>query len=189
MPIEIELKFRDVDHAAVRGALQALNARPCGRVFERNEVFDDPARSLAARDMLLRLRQSGDQWTLTLKRPVAAQGGETCIKRREEIETRVTDGAAIRETLQALGYDVAFRYEKRRETWRAGSAEVCLDVLPFGDFLEIEGEEAEIEDLARRLGLEPADSTVKTYHALNVERQLAQGVAQPDENFVFPRDG
>jgi adenylate cyclase class 2 len=41
--------------------------------------------------------------------------------------------------LNALGYIRCQVYEKWRETWQLSDATICLDTMPFGRFLEIEG--------------------------------------------------
>ena len=67
-------------------------------------------------------------------------------------------------------------YEKYRETFTIKSACLCLDTMPFGDFLEIEGDKAAIRALAERLSL-PWEhriltnylnifATIKTNHGL-----------------------
>lgn len=48
MSLEIEVKYLDVDHAALRERLETLQAQFIGRWFESNIVFDDAAGSLKA---------------------------------------------------------------------------------------------------------------------------------------------
>jgi adenylate cyclase class 2 len=181
MALEIELKFLNPDFAALRRRLMALGAEPLDRVFERNLVFDDAARSLKSASTLLRLRTERKS-LLTLKRPPERE--QDGVKVFEEIETEVADPLAMQRMLEALGYREAFAYEKLRETWRFGEQLVCLDILPFGRFVEIEGEREALFEAARALGLPPESSSTKTYHQLNLERQTREG-ANPSETFVF----
>jgi adenylate cyclase class 2 len=53
-----------------------------------------------------------------------------------------------------LGYHREQVYEKRRRTYKLGDASLCLDAMPFGDFLEIEGEKADIRRIADGLNLD-----------------------------------
>ncbi len=184
MPREAEVKFLQIDPDAVRASLRESKAGFLGRRFEQNLVFDTPQRSLRQQDILLRLRQDGDA-TLTLKRR-PRHPGPPGVKVKDEIETRVADFEATRTLLQALGYDVAFRYEKIRETWRLYSCTVCLDTLPFGDFLELEaGDRIEdLEQAARALGLDPTQASSATYHELNQDYRRRNALP-PDESFVF----
>jgi adenylate cyclase class 2 len=56
--------------------------------------------------------------------------------------------------LEALGLRVFFTYEKYRETFALEDVEVMLDELPFGTFVEIEGEDlVQISRTAESLGL------------------------------------
>jgi len=186
MSLEIELKYLHVDHAAVRAALIGLDAKRQGRWFEANAVFDDPARGLKASGTLLRLRETSVGSLLTLKR--AAPGHEKATaKVYEELETAVADPAALAAILAGLGYEPALRYEKIREQWEVLGCEVCLDTLPFGDFLEIEGGEAAIASCARALGLPDAAASTATYHELNRRWRESSGLP-PCESFVFDED-
>jgi len=190
MALEIELKFLWADLAAIRKRLVAAGGRCHGWTFERNIVFDTPDRSLRARSMLLRLRRA-DRTSLTLKRKFAGAASEV-VKTLEEIETEVGDADAMRGVLAALGYIQAFCYEKVRATWRLDQATVCLDRLPFGDFVEIEscatGESGdavnELAAVAAQLGLDMAAATSKTYHELHRDYRARHGLPQ-EENFVF----
>ncbi|MBG0777537.1 MAG: class IV adenylate cyclase [Desulfovibrionaceae bacterium] len=184
MPRETELKFVDVDHAAVRGSLQASSAERQDRVFERNAVYDTPDRALRARDVLLRLREAGGRCVLTVKRP--PEGAmEPGVKTWDEREVRVAGFAAMESALAALGYLPAFAYEKVRETWVLDGAVVCLDHLPFGDFVEVEAaDRAAIAACAARLGLSMDAASTATYHDLNRVRRARAGLPR-DENFVF----
>ena len=55
--------------------------------------------------------------------------------------------------LDALGFTRLLVYEKRRHTWPLGPTEVVIDELPFGLFMEIEGEEDEITAAEQTLGI------------------------------------
>jgi len=57
----------------------------------------------------------------------------------------------MRSILERLGFVPVLIYEKRRETWLTNGVEIVLDELPFGLFMEIEGDEAGIDEVERRL--------------------------------------
>ena len=183
MALETEIKLIGVDHAALLEALRKARARRLWRAFEQNLVFDDPARSLAARSVLLRLRDGAGGARLTLKRPVPeAEGSE--FKVYDEIESGVSDFESVRALLEALGYPVAFAYEKVREKWRMGDVFICLDRLPFGEFVELEGPQDDVLACLARLGCEKALRSKETYHALNAADRRARGLPE-QEGFVF----
>jgi adenylate cyclase class 2 len=183
MGLEIEVKYLDADHAAIRRALRNLGAVRLGRWFEANAVYDDAQRSLKARGTLLRLRAKPGAHVLTLKRAAADRQSDTA-KVYEEHETHVSDPAALAAILGGLGYSPALRYEKIREKWTLHGCEICLDTLPFGQFLEIEGDEDGIRACAEALALPASRASTATYHELNRRWREASGLA-PDESFVF----
>ena len=203
MSLEIEVKFLDADHAALRQHLTSLDALCLGRWFESNTVFDDEQRSLKATGTLLRLREKSGRFILTLKRAtdectadmalgssldmapdILPENAELCAKICHEHETDVDDAQSMRAILAGLGYTPALRYEKVREKWTLLGCEVCLDTLPFGDFVEIEGNEEDIRACAKALALPGEKASTATYHDLNRQARRAQG-RQPDESFVF----
>jgi adenylate cyclase class 2 len=183
MALECELKYLEADLADLADRLRLAGAKTSGRYFEANTVFDRPDRSLKRDGILLRLREKQGRAVLTVKRPPEAPA-PSALKIFEEIETGVDDGAAMAGALETLGFAPAFRYEKVREKWRYMDCFICLDRLPFGDFVEIEGDEPQVLACAAQLGLNAACTTKATYHGLNIEYRVAKGL-EPDENFVF----
>jgi len=182
---EIETKFAVTAFAPVREKLEKAGGVRLSRVFEENIVFDTPGRELRRRDVLLRLRRDGEgRVTLKLPSETAAAAG---IKVRRELETRVADPAVMESIFCALGYTPALRYEKVRETWQVGETHVCLDRLPFGRYLEIEGPAVAIAAVAENLGLAMAEAIPLTYHAL-YQAHLAACVLPACDSFVFGPD-
>ena len=161
--LEIEVKFFVPRPDGLRRRIVALGATSDGRVLESNELFDDPCRSLTARGELLRLRQD-TACRLTYKQP--AEGRHDQFKVLREQETVVADARVMRSVFAALGLVPILVYEKWRETFRLGKAHLCLDQMPFGHFLEIEGQRDEIRGLAADLGLPWPRRIVCNYHQL-----------------------
>lgn len=183
MPLECELKYIGVDLDVLDRKLQVVNAKFCGRYFESNLVYDKPGRVLKESGVLLRLREKAGVAVLTVKKPPNEPVSQA-VKVFEEIETGVTDHAAMKSALEAIGFDVAFAYEKVRAKWKYLNCTLCLDMLPYGDFVELEGDEDSIFSCAAELGLNEYETTTKTYHALNIEYRERMGM-EPDESFVF----
>jgi adenylate cyclase class 2 len=183
MALECELKYLEADLDDLAERLGVAGATTSGRYFEANTVFDRLDRSLKRDGILLRLREKRGESVLTVKRP-PERSEPSALKIFEEIETGVDDGKAMAEALETLGFAPAFRYEKIREKWRYMHCVICLDRLPFGDFVEIEGDETQVLACAAELGLNAACTTKATYHGLNIEYRIEKGL-EPDENFVF----
>ena len=137
-PVETEVKLRVEGPIPAREALARAGASLVrSRHFEDNVLFDDGEWGLVGRGELLRLRRTEGVATLTFKGPRRVENG---IKSRPELEVGVLDADALEAILLSLGYRPVFRYQKYRETYHLGRAEVVLDETPIGTFLEIEGD-------------------------------------------------
>jgi adenylate cyclase class 2 len=55
--------------------------------------------------------------------------------------------------LKSLGFKNEQVYEKWRESYVVEDTLLCLDTLPYGDFLEIEGSKESIRQLSSQIGL------------------------------------
>jgi adenylate cyclase class 2 len=162
---EIEAKFFVKNLNRIELRLQELKAQLIQpRIHEINLRFDDANNNLRSSFRVLRLRQD-DKARLTFKGPSEEETGG--ILSRREIEFVVEDFEKARELLEALGYRVVVFYEKFRATYDLSGTHIMLDELPFGQFIEIEGENAKIiHRIADLLGLD-WDAMVKAgYHAL-----------------------
>lgn len=149
---EMEAKFAIRDLAKIERRLRDLGAELAfPRVLETNLRFDTPDFSLSRARQVLRLRQDAGA-VMTFKGP--ARAGEA-VSVRQEIEFQVSDFAAARRLLEALGYEVAVIYEKYRTTYHLDELAITLDEMPFGSFIEIEGPGAEaIQKAAADLDLD-----------------------------------
>jgi adenylate cyclase class 2 len=174
MATEIEKKYRvtEEEAARLRGVLRELGARDEGEVFEVNTLYAGNSIDPGRRALRLR-REGGRRAVLTFKERPDSE--PQAVKRRREIETEVGDADAVAAILEALGYRAALVYEKRRATFRLGGAEVVLDELPFGWFVEIEGEEIDILDAERGLELTTAEHVHETYPELTAMHGLRAG--------------
>ena len=149
-PLEIEVKFSVADVPSLRKQILDLGAISSGRHFEVNVRFDDAARQLRRNGSLLRLRQE-DHTTLTFKSTPDRKDRQ--FKVHKELEVQVSDFNTMEQILHSLGFQRRQVYEKWRETFRLQKTLLCLDQMPFGDYLEIEGSRTAIRDVASRLAL------------------------------------
>jgi adenylate cyclase class 2 len=146
---EVEIKFLIVDIDALTSRLQEGGFRQVTpRTHELNTLYDQPGAKLRRRGALLRLRQYGQQWTLTYKDRSNSTGRH---KSRREIETRLENGEAAGRIIEALGFKSSFSYEKFRSEWTDGKGHVVIDETPIGNYGEIEGPPEWIDSTAERL--------------------------------------
>ncbi len=71
----------------------------------------------------------------------------------EQLEVEVNDFDTMHLILEALGLHHEQVYEKWRETLVLDQTQFCLDSMPYGNFLEIEGQKQDIKNFAAQLGL------------------------------------
>ena len=167
MAIEIEKKYRltPSQHDSVRRRLFELGAKLQGKEFEENTLYG--GKGLAVGRSLLRLRRVGDRAILTYKKRLPTS---SLIKRQREDETQVHDPEALNTILAALGFTPAMVYEKRRETWVLGDAEIVIDELPFGLFMEIEGKDRDIRSVETKLAKRNLEAEELSYPQLTLEK-------------------
>lgn len=141
---ELEAKLWVTDLAALEVRLQSAGASlQAPRVLERNVRYEDVDGSLTPAGIVLRMRQD-DRARLTYKGP-AEEAPSAGLQARFEAEVTVDDFDTMALILERLGYRPFMSYEKYRTTYTLAGAEVVLDELPFGHFVEVEGEAAAIE--------------------------------------------
>lgn len=158
---EIEVKFIIDDLATIRRRILAIGANlRTPRTYEDNVTFDTPDQRLRRQNRLLRLRR--DQHNIvTYKEPGLTDPQD--FKVRHEYEVRVSDFAQMYTILEKIGFHPALRYEKYRETFTYNDAELLLDETPCGVFLEIEGAQEIIRDLAAQLGIDFSTRLTASY--------------------------
>lgn len=149
-PLEIEVKFFLPDAESLRARIVAAGGISRGRTFETNLRFDDRNNSLAERLSLLRLRKDDHAVTLTFKSAPPEPDGR--FKIQHEYEVSVSNMDTMIRILERLGFEQQQVYEKWRETFLLDGTQLCLDTMPFGDFLEIEGASKSIIATAAHLG-------------------------------------
>jgi len=175
---EIELKFEIKNPSAIRRKLRKLKAKFIGKAFERAFQLDTKNKDLRKKGVFLRVR-TGFKNTLTLKKRLENKK----FKEREEIELEISDPEKMKIIVQALGFNRFRIMEKYREKWHLGSAEITIDRLPMGCYVEIEGGEKTIEEIAGDLGFDIKYGITKTYWGLWRDYAKENGIK--DENIIF----
>jgi len=158
--IETEVKFFITDPAILREKLISLGALSCGNIFETNIRFEDKDKNLIKNKSLLRLRKDS-KTTLTFKS--RTPDADSRFKMLRELEVEVSDFSTAIKILESLGFIQEQIYEKWRETLVLGSTYFCIDKMPFGDFLEIEGNKGEIIEYSSLLGLDWEERILLNY--------------------------
>lgn len=183
---ETEVKYyvTHLDRLAAR--LEELHARlDQARVLETNLRFDLPDGSLTSTGRVLRLRRDTKS-RLTYK---GAGQNKSGVLDRQEIEFVVEDDQKARQFLEALGYRKSMFYEKYRTTYELDESKIMLDEMPYGSFLEIEGETVEqIQALSAKLHLDWSAAIPSSYTALFEGLRKRLGYSFQDISFENFRD-
>ncbi|MGH9428476.1 MAG: class IV adenylate cyclase [Terriglobia bacterium] len=184
LEIEVKLKIRNL-HRLRRDLLAMGCVEAVPRSLERNWTWDFPGQPLRQRGELLRVRQFAGHCLLTFKG--AAQQSRH-FKIREERETEVRNPATLDVILERLGLQVVFRYEKFRTSYslrirgKRHAVDLAVDETPIGNYLEIEGREADIHEMAAQLGFDKSAFIKESYLALFVKSRPRKG----QRDMVFP---
>ena len=179
---EIEAKFYAQDLGRIQTRLQGLDSHLVqSRVLETNIRFDLPGARLRAEGRVLRLRRD-TAVRLTYK---SASKEEEGVLSREEIEFIVEDFEKAKRFLEALGYQKLVYYEKYRATYELNETLIMLDELPYGNFVEIEGENIKaIRASAQQLHLNMEVAVATSYHALFERARKALNLSFQDISFA-----
>ena len=178
--LEIEIKFYIPDIDAIRARILSLGAELKGSGFETNIRFDDAEQRLTQGKKLLRLRQD-TRCRLTVKSP--QDDADTEFKIFTELEVDISDSQTMIAILGQLGFYPRQVYEKQRETYLFNQTELCLDSLPYGHFLEIEGGKEDIRKAAEALGLNWEKRITANY--LSLFAALQKELHLPFEDITF----
>lgn len=163
MSLETEKKYRlgPDDRERITRSLVELRAVFVGQHREENIIFSSP--EMLERASIVRLRYVDDRCLMTFKRRVESRSD---VKEQIEYETVVGDGGEAESILRELGLRPRVIYEKKRDIWNLRTAEVVLDELPFGSFMEIEGPITSIKEAEMLLGIEDIEAELETYPRL-----------------------
>ncbi len=157
MQTEIEAKFLDIDHDAMREKLVELGAT-CQQPMRlmRRKNYDYPDGHLDKEfNGWIRLRDEGNGVTLSYK-----QLDDRSLHGTKEASVSVNDFGAADQLLLAIGMVQTSYQETRRESWMLDGVQIELDEWPWiKPLMELEGpDEAMVRRIADKLGLQWSDA-------------------------------
>ncbi len=165
--LEIEIKIKIDNISETKKKILNLGFKIFKeKTFEYNITFDKEDKQLSKNNFLLRLRKTDCANTLTFKGPVLKSNEPQNYKKREEIETEVSDFDKTRKILYLLGFQPLFIYEKYREVFSKENVKIMVDQTPIGSYIEIEGKESEIDNTANLLGYNKNHYITQSYYSL-----------------------
>jgi adenylate cyclase, class 2 len=156
MIYEIEYKFALIDTVDnFTEKLKSLGYEIGERNFEKTVMYDNAEQLMQISDGRIRLRISGNKSSLSYKKPLPSKSGEP--KKEIEYETVVDSFEVTALILETMNYHVTSQYEKYRTKIMDGAVQITIDEYPYQTFVEIEGGESHIKDIATKLGFELND--------------------------------
>jgi len=128
-------------------------------------LFDNPKLKLRRNGKVLRLRTEGSKHYLTWKGKQL--GKKQKYKIKEEIEIEVSEYKKVLAILKKLGFVKSMVIKKQRQLFLMNKCKVCFDeVAILGNFIEIEGNKASIENMIKILNLQGEQRITKGYAQL-----------------------
>lgn len=179
--IEQEVKYKIDDVKKLIKKLNELGAVDTGVDFQKTIRFDTKDDKLAKKGIFLRVR-SGHGNKITMKKKLAIENSD--VHEREEIETTVEDLGKMRQIIVNLGFDKELIMEKYRSNWSYKGADLSIDELFFGTFIEIEATPQLIDEVSNDLGLAKNSRINVTYWDLFAEYKKDNQLVA--DNIVFP---
>lgn len=171
---EIEIKIKLEDRDALIKKVESLGGQKIikdeGMAYD--VMYDDNEHNYATGNKtgkLLRLRKAPYGNRLTYKEKLSETDHEHLLQ-RTEIEVSVSDFEKMDLILKNLGFTPVAIKEKYNMHYRLDGFVLEFHRLPFlGDFLEIEGEEIELQKILPKLGLTMDQGINKGYYKLFAE--------------------
>lgn len=191
--IEVEVKIPVASLNQVHDALTELGARETKSEYQVDDYYDHPCRQFSLTDEALRLRTrihgkvSDESLDPSYPRSELTYKGkkiDRLSKTRLELSTGISDSDAFKSILIELGFNYVASIKKNRKYFALDGFTVSIDeVEELGVFAELELvvlSEDQIQptretifELARKMGLDPAESTRKSYLELLLERRTS----------------
>lgn len=171
---EIEVKARLQDPEIIINKLIGLGCTLSEPVTQHDAIFVDDNYGIFDEFQpdknLLRIRESGGKYILTLKQPKSNE--QDAI----EHETPVGDSHEMRKILEYMGLHEAVQVHKTRQKSSYNDWEICLDdVEGIGSFIEVEkvAEDPDVEvvqkelfDFLKSLGVKDEDRVTHGYDTM-----------------------
>lgn len=180
--IEKEIKLEIDNPGKLLARLSELKAKKISCGFQRTIRMDTPDMDLEKKGTFLRVR-SGTKNIVTMKKKIKGDGE---VFERQELETEVNDSELLADIFGQLGFSKQLIMEKYRIDYTYNKVKISVDELPFGMFIELEGEPESIMTVAGELGLDITKKIIVTYWDLFADYKKKTG--EQGENIVFPEN-
>lgn len=150
---EIEVRFLEIDKAALVARLKKLGAKDLGENLLEETIIYDKDLKWQKNDShrFIRIRKNGDDVKLTYKEHTDKSKGEA-----KEIELTIDDLESAVAFVEALGFVAFRRQQKKRHTLKLGDVIFDIDTWPrIPTYAELEGPSLQaLQKAAETVGFE-----------------------------------
>lgn len=148
METEFEATFPDIKKDKIRAKLEKKEAELVKPEFLQKRVTLDLTDEESEADKWLRVRDEKDKITMTFK---SVKDGE--IEGQKEVNLEIDSFERGVEFLKKIVGEKSSYQENKRELWKLGEVEICVDEWPFLEpYVEIEGaSEKAVKKTAKKL--------------------------------------
>jgi adenylate cyclase class 2 len=167
--LEIELKF--LLRISPQVFLEKFNSFGI-RTYQKTVMFDNEQSLMKSTNGRLRLRQTGEEVSLSYKLPITSD----VVKREIEWETKIDNWKVGEELLKAIGFKETTSYEKYRTSFNYRGVKIEVDEYPFANFVELEGDEKLVKKIALSLGFNLSNALTKPCDTLFTEWRINRGL-------------
>ena len=170
---EIELKFNIQSLSALKKNINSAGAELVyDRRYEKTTMFDNETELMQITDGRIRVRTSGARNEISYKKPITREG----IKKEIEYETEVKDAKIIELILKEMGFLPTSSYERYRTEYILDNVKITIDEYPFDNFVELEGRENDILNIASLLKLDITQNITLSCDTLFLKWREARGL-------------
>jgi len=155
MEVEYEATFININKDEVRDKLENVGAKLVKPEFLQKRVVFYMPEGHEINGGWMRVRDEQDKITMSLK---IVDGNQ--IENQKEICLTIDSFEKGIDFLEKMGCKRKSYQKSKRELWKLGSVEICIDEWPFLEpYLEIEGtSEAGVKDVAQKLGFDYSEA-------------------------------
>mgnify|MGYP001602774502 FL=1 len=174
--VEIELKFL-IGKDNLTDLLKCLEKQSFviskTRIHELSVMYDNSDGLMQKTDGRIRVRQSGDKVELAYKKPISRKG----IKKEIEYEVVISDLGDLQAILREMKFEPVSSYERYRTEYVLSNVKIALDEYPFASFIEIEGTESDIINVAKKLNFKLTDNLTDSCDTLFTKWREQKGLS------------
>lgn len=155
---EIEVRFLEIDKAALIKKLLSLGAKDLGEVMLEEAIIYGPENKWLNERRFIRIRKSGEKVKLTYK-----EHTEQAIGGASEVEFEVPDFKKAEFFFEKIGWPAYRHQQKKRHTLEYNDVTFDIDTWPHvPTYVELEGpSEESLRESAKMVGLDWEKHEVK----------------------------